>query len=146
MGALPQIGVVGAGMIMEDQNGPALAQMVCRGELGRVHIAAQGSASLRKLLGLPWWTERFPALPQGWVTTYPPRETDPAVRRGDFYRAMYEALGHRGDPASYRDEARWSRRWMGERFDAEAFEARRDGIIERGSTQQGGPSRGGSVG
>ncbi len=52
-------------------------------------------------------------------------------------RAMYEALGHRGDEESYRDEARWSRRWMGERFDAAAFEARRDGIIERGSTQQG---------
>ena len=52
-------------------------------------------------------------------------------------RAMYEALGHRGDEQAYRDEAQWSRRWMGERFDAAAFEARRDGIIERGSTQQG---------
>src|SRR5437588_408111 len=69
---LPQIGVVGSGMIMEDQNGPAIAQMVCRGLLGQVHIAAQGSASLRKLLGLPWWSERFPELPPGWVTTYPP--------------------------------------------------------------------------
>jgi predicted dehydrogenase len=92
MGELPQVGVVGAGMIMEDQNGPALAQMVCRGEIGRVHIAAQGSASLRKLLGLPWWSERFPDLPENWVTTYPPRETDPALRRPDYYRRMYHAL------------------------------------------------------
>ena len=52
-------------------------------------------------------------------------------------RAMYEALAHRGDEESYRDEARWSRRWMRDRFDAAAFEARRDGIIERGSSQQG---------
>jgi predicted dehydrogenase len=79
-------------MIMEDQNGPALAQMVCRGELGPIHIAAQGSASLRKLLGLPWWQARFPDLPRGWVTTYPSLQTDPGVRRPDFYRAMYDAL------------------------------------------------------
>src|SRR5438270_14008808 len=92
MGALPQIGVVGAGMIMEDQNGPALAQMVCRGVLGQVHIAAQGSASLRKLLGLSWWSERFPDLPEGWVTTYPPLETETNVRRPDFYREMFRAL------------------------------------------------------
>jgi predicted dehydrogenase len=92
MGALPQIGVVGAGMIMEDQNGPALAQLVCRGVLGQVHIAAQGSASLRKLVGLPWWRERFPELPAGWVKTYPSLETDPSLRRGDYYRAMYQAL------------------------------------------------------
>ncbi|MDR3632560.1 MAG: Gfo/Idh/MocA family oxidoreductase [Isosphaeraceae bacterium] len=92
MGALPQIGVVGSGMIVEDQNGPAIAQLVCRGVLGQVHVAAQGSASLRKLLGLPWWNERFPELPEGWVTTYPSRETDPAVRRPDFYRDMYRAL------------------------------------------------------
>jgi predicted dehydrogenase len=92
MGALPQVGVVGSGMIMEDQNGPALAQMVCRGELGQVHIAAQGSASLRKLLGLPWWSVRFPDLPRGWVTTYPSLETDLGHRRPDFYREMYRAL------------------------------------------------------
>lgn len=92
MGALPQIGVVGSGMIMEDQNGPAIAQMVGRGVLGQVHIAAQGSASLRKLLGLPWWGERFPELPDGWVKTYPSLETDPSVRRSDFYREMYRAL------------------------------------------------------
>jgi predicted dehydrogenase len=92
MGALPQIGVVGSGMIMEDQNGPAIAQMVWRGVIGQVHIAAQGSASLRKLLGLPWWGERFPELPKGWVTTYPSLETDPSLRRPDFYRDMYRAL------------------------------------------------------
>jgi predicted dehydrogenase len=79
-------------MIMEDQNGPALAQMVCRGELGQVHIAAQGSASLRKLLGQPWWSVRFPALRPGWITTYPALETDTGLRRSDFYRAMYDAL------------------------------------------------------
>ena len=32
--------------------------------------------------------------------------------------------------------ARWSRRWMRERFDPAAFQARRDGIIARGSSQQ----------
>ena len=49
---------------------------------------------------------------------------------------MYAALAHRGDDESYRDEARWSRTWMTERFDAEAFGAKRDSIIERGSSQQ----------
>jgi predicted dehydrogenase len=87
-----QIGVVGSGMIMEDQNAPAIAQLVRRGILGHVHIAAQGSASLRKLLGLPWWHERFPDLPQGWVKTYPPLDTVESVRRADFYREMYQAL------------------------------------------------------
>jgi enoyl-CoA hydratase len=62
-------------------------------------------------------------------------ESDPAAVAE--VRAMYEALAHRGDEDSYRDEARWSRRWMAERFDAASFEARRDGIIQRGSTQQG---------
>jgi predicted dehydrogenase len=90
--ALPQIGVVGSGMIMEDQNAPALAQLVRQGVLGQVHIAAQGSASLRKLLGLPWWRDRFPDLPDGWVKTYPPLNTDESVRRADFYREMYRAL------------------------------------------------------
>ncbi len=90
--ALTQIGVVGSGMIMEDQNGPAIAQLVRRGILGQVHIAAQGSASLRRLLGLPWWRERFPDLPEGWVKTYPPLETDERVRGSDFYREMYRAL------------------------------------------------------
>jgi D-galacturonate reductase len=90
--ALTQIGVVGSGMIMEDQNGPAIAQLVRQGVLGQVHITAQGSASLRRLLGLPWWSERFPDLPQGWVRTYPPLETDESVRGSDFYREMYRAL------------------------------------------------------
>ncbi len=90
--ALTQIGVVGSGMIMEDQNGPALAQLVCQGVLGQVHIAAQGSASLKRLLGRPWWRERFPDLPSGWVKTYPPLETDESLRRPDFYREMYRAL------------------------------------------------------
>src|SRR3954468_13558186 len=90
--ALTQIGVIGSGMIMEDQNGPAIAQLVRRGILGKVSIAAQGSASLRRLLGLPCWRERFPDLPEGWVETYPPLETDEAVRRPDFYREMYRAL------------------------------------------------------
>ena len=62
-------------------------------------------------------------------------ESDPAAI-GEL-RAMYGALAHRGDEESYRDEARWSRRWMADRFDAAAFEARRDGIIERGAAQQG---------
>ncbi len=90
--ALTQVGVVGSGMIMEDQNGPALAQLVRRGVLGQVHIAAQGSASLRRLLGLPWWRARFPDLPEGWARTYPPLAADPGVRRPDFYREMYKAL------------------------------------------------------
>jgi hypothetical protein len=51
--------------------------------------------------------------------------------------AMYRALAHRGDDEAYREEARWSGRWMKERFDATAFEGRRSGIIERGSSQQG---------
>jgi D-galacturonate reductase len=89
---LTQIGVVGSGMIMEDQNGPALAQLVRRGVLGQIHIAAQGSASLKRLLGLPWWGERFPDLPAGWVQTYPPLATDESLRRPDYYRDMYRAL------------------------------------------------------
>jgi predicted dehydrogenase len=79
-------------MIMEDQNGPAIAQLVRAGVLGQVHIAAQGSKSLRRLLGLPWWQERFPDLPQGWVKTYPGLDLDENVRGSDFYRAMYRAL------------------------------------------------------
>ncbi len=61
-------------------------------------------------------------------------EADPAAIAE--LRAMYEALAHRGDQESYRDEARWSGRWMRERFDPTALRARRDGIIERGSSQQ----------
>jgi enoyl-CoA hydratase len=51
-------------------------------------------------------------------------------------RAMYEALANRSDSEAYGEEARWSRRWMRERFDAEGLSARRQGIIERGSAQQ----------
>jgi enoyl-CoA hydratase len=61
-------------------------------------------------------------------------ESDPATIAE--LRAMYEALAHRGDEESYRDEARWSRRWMRERFDPAAFQARRARIVERGSAQQ----------
>ena len=61
-------------------------------------------------------------------------ESDPATVAE--LRAMYVTLAHRGDDDSYRDEARWSRRWMRERFDPAAFQARRDGIIARGSSQQ----------
>jgi len=51
-------------------------------------------------------------------------------------RSMYGTLAHRGDDGSYEEEARWSRRWMRERFDPDVFQARRDGIIKRGSSQQ----------
>lgn len=90
--ALTQIGVVGSGMIMEDQNGPAIAQLVREGVIGQVHITAQGSASLRRLLGHSWWRERFPDLSGAWVHTYPPLDTDDTIRRHDFYREMYRAL------------------------------------------------------
>ena len=61
-------------------------------------------------------------------------ESDPATVAE--LRSMYVSLGHRGDDDAYRDEARWSRRWMKERFDPAAFGARREGIIARGSSQQ----------
>jgi hypothetical protein len=50
---------------------------------------------------------------------------------------MYEAFAHRGDEESYREEARWSRRWMAERFDPDFLNAQRQSIIGRGSSQQG---------
>ena len=61
-------------------------------------------------------------------------ESDPATVAE--LRAMYRTLAHRGDADAYRDEARWSGRWMRERFDPAAFQARRDGIVARGSSQQ----------
>jgi enoyl-CoA hydratase len=61
-------------------------------------------------------------------------ESDPAAIAE--VRSMYVALAHRGDGDSFREEASWSRRWMTERFDPAAFQARRGGIIERGSSQQ----------
>src|SRR5262249_34934915 len=48
--------------------------------------------SLRKLLDAPVWRERFPELPEAWVTTYPSRDADPSERRGDYYREMYRSL------------------------------------------------------
>ncbi len=51
-------------------------------------------------------------------------------------RAMYDALALRSDEEAYVEEARWSRRWMRDRFDPDALSARRAGIIERGSAQQ----------
>jgi len=51
-------------------------------------------------------------------------------------RTMYETLGNRSDDDAYLEEAKWSRRWMKERFDAATFESKRDGIISRGSSQQ----------
>jgi enoyl-CoA hydratase len=51
-------------------------------------------------------------------------------------RSMYDQLGHRGDEEAFAEEARWSRRWMRERFSASSFETRRSKIIERGSSQQ----------
>jgi enoyl-CoA hydratase len=61
-------------------------------------------------------------------------ENEPAAMRELL--AMYDAFGHRGDEEAFREESRWSRRWMRERFDAQRFESQRDGIIERGSQQQ----------
>lgn len=51
-------------------------------------------------------------------------------------RAMYDSLAQGAGDSAYVDEARWSRRWMKEHFDASAFEGRRERIIERGSSQQ----------
>lgn len=51
-------------------------------------------------------------------------------------RAMYDSLGQGADDSAFVEEARWSRRWMKEHFDASAFEGRRERIIERGSSQQ----------
>ena len=61
-------------------------------------------------------------------------ESDPLAIAG--LRSMYDTLAHRGDEDAYVEEARWSRRWMKERFDPAAFQERRAGIIRRGSSQQ----------
>lgn len=61
-------------------------------------------------------------------------ENEPSAMRELL--AMYDAFAHRGDDESFREESRWSRRWMRERFNAQRFESQRDGIIERGSQQQ----------
>jgi enoyl-CoA hydratase len=51
-------------------------------------------------------------------------------------RAMYAALAGRSDPDALVEEARWSARWMRDRFDAGALAKSKDRIIERGSAQQ----------
>lgn len=51
-------------------------------------------------------------------------------------RRMYETLGLRIDSEAYLEEQRWSRQWMNEKFREDAFAARRDDIIARGSSQQ----------
>jgi enoyl-CoA hydratase len=51
-------------------------------------------------------------------------------------RTMYDQLSHRGDEEAFAEEARWSKRWMKERFSTSSFETRRSRIIERGSSQQ----------
>jgi enoyl-CoA hydratase len=51
-------------------------------------------------------------------------------------KSMYDVLGSRTDGEAYVEESRWSRRWMKERFDASAFESRRDDVIARGSSQR----------
>ena len=61
-------------------------------------------------------------------------ENDPVALRELL--AMYDAFGHRGDSDAFREESRWSRKWMKERFDSQRFESARDGIIQRGSEQQ----------
>jgi enoyl-CoA hydratase len=61
-------------------------------------------------------------------------EADPAAVRE--LRSMYELLSHRGDDEAYREESRWSRRWMKERFDPGTFATHRDSIIALGSSQQ----------
>jgi enoyl-CoA hydratase len=62
-------------------------------------------------------------------------EVDPAAVAE--LQAMYAAFGPRADPDAYREEARWSRKWMTERFDPSVFAAKRERIIDRGSSQQG---------
>ncbi len=61
-------------------------------------------------------------------------EAEPAAIRE--LRMMYDSLGHRADDQAYLEEARWSRRWMKEQFDAASFEVSKERIIERGSSQQ----------
>lgn len=61
-------------------------------------------------------------------------ENDPFAMRELL--SMYDAFGHRGDSDAFREESRWSRKWMKERFDSQRFESARDGIIQRGSQQQ----------
>ncbi len=73
-------------------------------------------------------------LPRAFALAGAIAESDPATVAE--LRTMYQELAHGGDDGSFADEARWSRRWMKERFDPSAFAAKRDGIISRGSAQQ----------
>jgi len=61
-------------------------------------------------------------------------DVDPAANLE--IRAMYDTFGHRSDDEAYLEEARWSGRWMADRFDPRAFAAGKDRLIERGSAQQ----------
>ena len=51
-------------------------------------------------------------------------------------RSMYETFAGRSDADALAEEARWSARWMTERFDADALFESKDRIIRRGSSQQ----------
>ncbi len=51
-------------------------------------------------------------------------------------RSMYETFAGRSDADVLAEEARWSARWMTERFDADALLESKDRIIRRGSSQQ----------
>ncbi len=51
-------------------------------------------------------------------------------------RMMYESFAHRADDEAYREEVRWSGRWMQDRFDVSTLLERKDRIIGRGSAQQ----------
>jgi len=60
-------------------------------------------------------------------------EVDPAAV--SELSAMYASLAFRSDDEAYADEARWSRRWMRDHFDADTLASRRAGIIGRGYSQ-----------
>ena len=51
-------------------------------------------------------------------------------------RTMYETLALRSDDDVYKEEARWSRKWMHDNFDGASFNNQRENIIARGSSQQ----------
>ncbi len=61
-------------------------------------------------------------------------ETDPSAIAE--LRSFYDDLGTPSTAEDYRTEARRSRAWMAAAFDEAAFAERRQGIIERGSSQQ----------
>jgi enoyl-CoA hydratase len=57
-------------------------------------------------------------------------DADPQVMTA--LRALYDQLGHRGDPEDYLDEARQSRQWMATRSAPDHH----DDVITRGRSQQ----------